>query len=154
MSDRAKFTSAEEALNFIMSGSAVFTIVSKKTGSRFTYQVKRPKDKPGMKGRPDIGFRWVKLLIGPDNTRDYQYMGRIRGLNYEHGLTSDIPSNAASVVGLNWVLRWLVAGNLKEDKIEIWHEGRCGKCAKRLTVPSSIANGLGPECIKTVYRCV
>ena len=27
--------------------------------------------------------------------------------------------------------------------IEIWHEGKCGKCGRTLTVPDSIINGLG-----------
>ena len=45
----------------------------------------------------------------------------------------------------------LVAGTLPEF-VEVWHEGCCGKCGKRLTVPSSIENGLGPECIKTLTK--
>jgi hypothetical protein len=31
-------------------------------------------------------------------------------------------------------------------------EGRCGKCGRTLTVPSSIATGLGPECIKSISK--
>jgi len=30
--------------------------------------------------------------------------------------------------------------------LEIWHEGRCGRCNRKLTVPASIALGIGPEC--------
>jgi hypothetical protein len=33
--------------------------------------------------------------------------------------------------------------------IEIWHQGRCGKCGKVLTVPKSIESGFGPECSKS-----
>jgi hypothetical protein len=36
--------------------------------------------------------------------------------------------------------------------IEIWHEGKCGKCGRQLTVPSSIETGIGPECIKTLSK--
>lgn len=51
------------------------------------------------------------------------------------------------------VFYWLWTGHMAQDKelpeqIEVWHEGRCGRCGRRLTVPESIANGLGPECIK------
>jgi hypothetical protein len=45
----------------------------------------------------------------------------------------------------------LIKNNLP-NFIEIWHEGRCGKCGRTLTVPDSIANGLGPECIKTISK--
>jgi hypothetical protein len=33
------------------------------------------------------------------------------------------------------------------DGVVIWHEGRCGRCGRRLTVPESIESGYGPECI-------
>jgi hypothetical protein len=33
-----------------------------------------------------------------------------------------------------------------EVDLEVWHEGRCGACGRRLTVPESIERGLGPEC--------
>lgn len=35
-------------------------------------------------------------------------------------------------------------------KVEVWHEGSCGRCGRKLTVPESIANGLGPECAEKV----
>jgi hypothetical protein len=28
----------------------------------------------------------------------------------------------------------------------VWHEGRCGRCGRKLTVPESIESGFGPEC--------
>lgn len=37
------------------------------------------------------------------------------------------------------------------SQIEVWHEGRCGACGRRLTVPESIANGLGPVCAGHVH---
>lgn len=153
MSDAHMFEDAATALNYIMSGKAIFTIVSKKTGQRFTYLVERSsQDKKD--DRPDIGFRFVKLLNGPDNTRSFQYMGIIRGQVYEHGRKSKLSEAAPSVIALNWVIQSLVRGEIRADQLEIWHEGRCGKCGKRLTVPASIATGLGPECVKSAFRCV
>lgn len=148
----AMFENAKDARDFIFSGRAVFTIVSKKTGQRFTYKVDRSA-KEKNEGRTDIGFRFVKMLTGPDNTASYSYIGMIRGGNFEHGRKSKIAYDAPGVVALNWVLQWLARGELHEDKLEIWHEGRCGKCGKRLTVPASISTGLGPECVKTAFRC-
>ncbi len=152
MSDAAMFTNAKDALQFIMSGRAIFTIVSKKTGQRFTYKVERSY-KDIRNELPDVGFRWVKLLTGNDNETSYSFIGKIAGGVYEHSRKSKITESAKGVVALNWTLKWLAQGDLKMDQLEIWHEGRCGKCARRLTVPASIANGIGPECAKTVYRC-
>jgi hypothetical protein len=30
--------------------------------------------------------------------------------------------------------------------LEVWHEGRCGRCGRALTVPESVERGIGPEC--------
>ena len=53
----------------------------------------------------------------------------------------DAPSSKA----FSWA--W---GYIKNDvlpvKLEIWHEGRCARCNRKLTVPSSIESGFGPEC--------
>ena len=35
-------------------------------------------------------------------------------------------------------------------KADGWHEGRCGRCGRKLTVPESIEAGYGPECINLV----
>jgi hypothetical protein len=148
----AMFDTAVDALNFIMSGRAVFTIVSKRTGKRFTYRVDQ-NTHAVRAGMPDIGFRFVKLLSGPDNENSFVYLGTITGGVYRHGVKSRIQENADSVVAFEWVVRELVAGRINSEKLEIWHEGKCGKCGRRLTVPESIASGLGPECIKTAYRC-
>jgi hypothetical protein len=42
--------------------------------------------------------------------------------------------------------------NTLPDFVEVWHEGFCGKCGKRLTVPNSIEIGIGPDCIKKLSK--
>ena len=39
-----------------------------------------------------------------------------------------------------------------EDYIELWHEGRCGKCGRVLTVPTSISTGFGPDCLRRLNK--
>jgi Family of unknown function (DUF6011) len=153
MSDAAMFTNATEALNFIMSGNAYFTVVSKRTGQRFTFNVKRSHNAK-LKGDTDNGFRYVKMMTGRDNESSYTYIGTIMKGDYKHSAKGGVSVTSTGVIALSWVMRWLVSGNLQSDKMEIWHDGRCGKCARRLTVPSSIANGIGPECAKSAFKCV
>jgi len=31
-------------------------------------------------------------------------------------------------------------------RMDYYHVGRCGRCARPLTVPASIINGIGPDC--------
>lgn len=145
------FENANAAKQFIFSGNAIFTVVSKKTGSRFTFRMIRPRSS---KSKNDYGFRFVQLLTGPDNTRSYSFMGTVSSNGvYIHSGNSKMTESAKAVQAYIWMLKWVMIGDLRLDQMEIWHEGRCGKCGKKLTVPSSIENGLGPECVKTVYRC-
>jgi len=64
---------------------------------------------------------------------------------------SAISPNAQSVDVFQYVFNKLIQGTLSEF-IEIWHEGRCGKCGRQLTVPSSIESGIGPECSKMLAK--
>jgi hypothetical protein len=45
-----------------------------------------------------------------------------------------------------WTFARLQAGKALPASIEIWHEGGCQCCGKRLTVPASIELGMGPDC--------
>jgi hypothetical protein len=69
----------------------------------------------------------------------------------EGGKKSAISKDAQSVKVFEYVLNKLKTNTLP-DFIEAWHEGKCGKCGRTLTVPSSILNGLGPECVKSLSK--
>lgn len=45
-----------------------------------------------------------------------------------------------------WLWSYINAARDLPVQVEVWHEGRCGHCGRRLTVPESIADGLGPRC--------
>jgi hypothetical protein len=142
MTNTAKFSSATDALTFMTSGNATVTLVSVKSGTRFTYKLKAGAN-------PDDELFFVSLLGGPDNEADYRYLGRIaKGVFYAGrrnrkpgDVTSDAPSSRAFV----WAWQVIRDGTIPAA-LEIWHEGRCGRCNRKLTVPSSIASGMGPEC--------
>lgn len=135
---QAQFTEANAVRTFATAGNARFTLVSKKTGTRFTYKVKA--------GTDDRFF--VSVLTGSDNESDYVYIGTIFADGaFRHGSKSTIGKDAKSVQAFAFVWARIIKGELHSE-VECWHEGRCGKCGKTLTVPSSIESGLGPECAK------
>jgi hypothetical protein len=141
---RGRFTDAVTARQFMRAGKATVTLVSKKTGNRFTYRLRESEDK---------ACTFVGLLTGPDNTANYQYLGRISRDVFWAGRKNprpgDIAKTAPSVVAFDWAWRQVAKGNMP-DQLEIWHEGQCGRCGRKLTVPESIANGFGPECVQHV----
>lgn len=65
-----------------------------------------------------------------------------------HGVTAAaaaLPADDVRARGFAWFWRVLNGGTFPAA-FEFWHEGRCAACARRLTVPQSIATGFGPEC--------
>jgi hypothetical protein len=136
-----QFTSAPDAKRFVTAGNAVFTLSSRKTGARYTYKVQAPKD--------DMtdGRRFVKLLTGPDNMDDYTYLGMIdRSGEFRLTRASKLTLEAASVRAVKYFCDIVLVGEKIPDALEVRHEGRCGRCNRRLTVPESIDRGIGPEC--------
>jgi hypothetical protein len=98
---------------------------------------------------PEAWF--VKMLVGSDNTTDYRTIGMLNPETGQFRLTRKSNLNDKS-----WAVRLLrrVLANVygeTPDKItdagfDVHHEGRCGRCGRKLTVPSSIKTGLGPVC--------
>lgn len=125
---------------FVLGGNATFTVVSKKTGVRFTFKVRAAK------GDGDNLPYFVMVLTGSDNEQDYSFLGTIfADGNYRHGRKSVIGQTAPSACAFQWLWQHIEDPALS-DKIEFWHEGRCCRCGRKLTVPSSIEAGIGPEC--------
>lgn len=141
---RHQITDPETISQFIYGGKSTFTLVSVATGTRFTYKLIRANgDKSG---RP-----WfVKIMTGTDNEHSYTYAGFIdpaKPYDIIQGRKGRISSKAPSVMALAWVLKTLNYGGYSNlSKVEVWHEGRCGACGRKLTVPESISTGLGPVC--------
>jgi hypothetical protein len=132
----APIESPEHRRAFMLGGNAKVTIVSLKSGARFTYQIKR-------KDLEDERFlHFVSVLNGPDNTADFTFLGTIFGGDqYRHGTRSRIDAGAPSAKAFAWV--W---NHLDSTNFEVWHSGECSRCGRELTDPESIARGLGPVC--------
>ena len=67
-------------------------------------------------------------------------------MRYFHGKKSAISPEAPSARGFAWFFGQVTSGADLSDKAEVRHEGRCGKCARKLTTPESVDTGFGPEC--------
>lgn len=131
----AKFSTGSDAVTFLLAGRARVTLVSEKTGARFTFKITK-KDT----------VHFVKVLTGQNNDSDYEFMGTIfEGKKFVHGRRARIGQDAPSAKAFAWAWNYLAKGELPPS-CEVWHEGSCGRCGRALTVPSSISNGLGPEC--------
>lgn len=145
---QARFDNYAHLATFMFAGNATITLRSIKTQTRFTYRIKKvPEDSEG-----PVGY-FVAVLTGPQNTNDFTYLGHIykSTRDYTHGRKSKIGIEAPSSAAWEWFYNCAFSiESLRPETVEIWHEGRCGRCNRKLTVPESIASGIGPECAKHV----
>lgn len=134
------------AKQFALAGNATFTVVSKRSGQRFTFKVRQPSE---------TAPHFVSLLSGPDNENDFQFLGTIfPDGNFRIGKKSRITPEAPSAKAFAWLWTHIdnnpiqIQGQTVNplDLIELHHEGRCCRCGRKLTVPESIESGIGPEC--------
>lgn len=136
-----KFVNAQDAVKFMYAGRAVFTLVSVRTGIRYTYKIKT-----GTVNNKPTPVLFVHVLSGPDNTHSYSYIGYIKRDRLGELLSGNKGhGDALSFKALAWAMRKLSQGKIPQD-LEIYHVGKCGACGRALTVPESIQTGLGPVC--------
>ncbi len=136
---------------FVLAGDAIFTIElppGKFDVEHYTFRVQKT----------EANDRWdeswfVKMLTGPQNTKDYSYLGRLLPWEGQVELTRRSRMTAESLPFrlLNRILARIWAEDhtaYEQHGYKTHHEGKCGRCGRVLTVPESIKNGIGPECIK------
>jgi hypothetical protein len=155
----------EYGLAFLLAGRAVVTLEKITDGHRNTYlvdqvidevEVTDPKGGPSTtkKIRRDKWF--VSLLVGSDNNRNYKYLGFVdeksgaRAFRTTYGTKKNKSASADNINLFGDVMAALVAGESLGHQVRIWHHGICGRCCKTLTVPASIATGVGPTCAKAL----
>lgn len=142
MSQAHQFTDLSEVERFVFAGNALLTVVSRRSGNRMTFKFRRPKEE----GRPRP--TWVSLAAGDAVG---QFLGTVWGDHGAHEIRRSGKVSVSDAANAPRLLAWIMAcldGKVADPlgQAEFWHEGRCGRCGRTLTVPESIATGLGPEC--------
>lgn len=139
-----KIEEFEDIKNFMFAGNATFTIKSLKSNDHLTFKIRKPNEKTPY---------FVSVLTNSDNDSDYTYLGTIfkksDGHVYVHGKKSKISANAKSNKVFSWTFNSVEKNNPKFlEQAEVYHQNKCGRCGRTLTVPESIKDGLGPQCKK------
>lgn len=130
-----RFTFLADAKLFALAGNATITLESQVTGVHYTYKIREAKEG---------NVHFVNLLTGPNNEADFTYLGIIRD-GGRFALTKASKANQDSLCFKAFDYFW---NKVKEipAALVVRHEGRCGRCGRTLTVPSSIDLGIGPDC--------
>lgn len=142
------FADPAAARTFVLAGNAIFTVSNDVTGERYTYRVRRKPSADDSRPAPIF----VGLLTGPRNTRDYSYLGILDPDDAANSCLrmtkrSQFTEGSKPVQVFRWAMRNVLLANRDLPAgYSMMHAGRCGRCGRVLTVPSSIAAGIGPEC--------
>lgn len=139
---------------FILGGNATFSLRSLKSGKRFTYKVQSTKldsDSNWSTNNQNRDRYFVSLLTGPDNNSDFEYIGLLdRHADghyvFRHTAKSRAKPGAPSFDAFDFCWKSVEQGCTWPRRVEFFHEGKCAACGRKLTVPSSVAAGFGPEC--------
>lgn len=138
--------SAHDARAYILGGGSEthcvnVTLVGRET--RYTYRVAPCRERAGL---------WfVSVMYGADNESAYVYIGTLRtvaggDIKYTHGTKSKLVATDKRSLAFAWVWDNIERGNRLPPGAEIWHDGRCCRCGRLLTVPGNVERGIGPEC--------
>lgn len=134
---------------FVTSGRALFTVVGRE--ARYTFKVQAPKrDRTtGERVAPEAAtVRFVSVLTGQNNETDYSFLGTVfEDGTFRFSPKAKVSPTAPSAKAAQWFFGRVQAKAIP-TALEVWHHGKCCRCGRTLTVPESIHNGIGPECIK------
>jgi len=134
-----------DVAKFMLAGNSTFTLHNMISNARITYKVRQAEAKEDGEEKPNFFF--VSYLNGPDNWTNYEYIGIIDNNGFCTTKKTRVSEDAPSLKGFKWLYRHMT--NISQP-MEVCHEGKCGRCGRKLTVPESIKSGFGPECINHV----
>lgn len=147
--DHKNILNSDTVEKFVFAGKSFFTVRNLESGNRLTFRVKKLDEGKSWNKKP---LWFVSVLVGSDNTSNYSFIGtNFDHTSFKHSKKSRITSDAQAVKVWNWLTkRWHLIDSY--PNLEVWHEGRCGRCGRKLTVPESIESGFGPECVHLINR--
>jgi hypothetical protein len=144
-----KLENVKDIKKFIVGGKAILTLESKKTGSWFTYRIKKAK-----KDDENSPF-FVSVLTGCDNENAYTYMGTIfvnnNKLTFKLTKNSKIKEEATSYKAFSFFFNLLMNNKIHPEMI-VYHRGICSVCGRALTTPDSLVRGIGPICEGRMFK--
>lgn len=139
---------AGDPLDYILAGNAIVTIYNEDTRKHLIFQVTRATEIL----HPDRFNEHLWFVAGQVANGHFVYMGIIipKSLHFTATVGSRMSYGTQHMDSFSWLMRQLINNKLPKS-IKIYHNGKCGTCGRRLTVPSSIERGVGPVCIKLIH---
>jgi hypothetical protein len=161
----------EKIIEYVLGGSAKFTLINQETQNRFLFAVKRHYKmkyisyQDAKKTKVEDKFLTVYIMRHKGGVLEMVQIGRLCDTKEK------FPFEWKGYVGYAWLseqqqlgftaVRWLfdklkayvedpTNANLLPEQVEVWHTGHCGKCGRKLTDLKSLQDGIGPVCVRRI----
>ena len=134
-----------EALPSKTSKAWSFTLHNTDRNTHLTFKARRPK---GWTVNSPV---LIDLMVGTDNESDFGFIGSVNTRGFFKASTkSKVSEDRAKLGGraLVWLLTKINNGVELPEALEIKGASKCCRCAKKLTNPDSVNDGMGPVCRK------
>ena len=130
----------DDIKNFIFGGNATFTIVNTDSKKYFPFKVRKSKDSD------EVFF--VSIMNHSVNNYNHNFLGTFFSKDncYKTSKKSSIKSDTTSSKVISWFFNYFINSEEKYPTVQVYHDGKCGKCGRKLTTPESVKSGLGPIC--------
>lgn len=142
----SKALNPEQFKELLLMNRFKFTLVSRKTATRFTYKI----SSWNTNNYRDKKSYTVAVLTGTDNDNHFQTIAYIHkekdSMPQLHHAYRRISKDAPSYKAFVWLFVNMLHTQKLSDSVIIYNSGKCAKCGRTLTDPLSIERGLGPEC--------
>lgn len=119
----------------ITAGNALLTFLSIATGKHFTFHFTEHKDNQGTY----YSVRHSNKIIGHIKDMAFHFYPRTKVISPEQE-------------AMAWIWKHVIHEPSLSKHLQVYHNGRCAKCGRKLTTPESINRGLGPECFASIFK--
>lgn len=142
----SRLATPEAAKAYALAGDAVVTLRSELTGRHYTYEIAAPSQKradAAWGDKPPVWFVRVRI----EGQERAAYMGMVDNFCRLRLTTkSKFHVQSPSFLAFKFFADHVLAGAQMPPKLQVWHEGSCGRCGRALTHPESLERGIGPVC--------
>ena len=118
--------------------SWTFTLHNSARNTHLTFRSRRPK------GWTIESPVLIDLMVGTDNTSDFAFIGSVSNGVFKTSPKTKVTGDQLATASRT--MAWLMTLTSQPSALEIKAAAKCCRCAKKLTNPDSIDDGLGPIC--------
>lgn len=137
-----KFTSCDAIYRYCMGEQGVVTLQNPTNLKHHTYLFKKPAE---LNAFPED----VRFVYAVHNGNKLFYVGMIEQDKFRITRASRFGNHTEIVRGAYFIMRMMRDPKTLEQ-MDLYHQGVCCMCGRKLTSPKSIEFGIGPKCRKRI----